>query len=236
MISSEVSTAREMTHSAEAPRVRVLLCAASPVLRARVERLLRPEKGIQIVASVAKLSDVTSPGSRSKADVLLIHGAGSELKSLANLNFPVVLLAEENGLDVLYEALARGVRGVVLSLASSAELALALRATAAGLLVFSAEASDLLAHSLAASVRTRAAAAASPHSDLSEGIIESLTVREHEVLEMMMEGLSNKEIAMQLNVSTHTVKFHISSILAKLGAASRTEAITVGLRRGLITI
>ncbi len=53
---------------------------------------------------------------------------------------------------------------------------------------------------------------------------------------MMMEGLSNKEIALQLNVSVHTVKFHISSILGKLGAASRTEATTIGLRRGLLTI
>jgi DNA-binding NarL/FixJ family response regulator len=65
---------------------------------------------------------------------------------------------------------------------------------------------------------------------------EHLTSREREVLEMMMEGLSNKEIAVHLAISVHTVKFHISSILGKLDASSRTEAITIGLRRGLITI
>ena len=73
-------------------------------------------------------------------------------------------------------------------------------------------------------------------SESLEPIPEELTPREHEVLEMMVEGLSNKEIAVQLNVSVHTVKFHISSILGKLGAASRTEATTIGLRLGLITI
>jgi DNA-binding NarL/FixJ family response regulator len=70
----------------------------------------------------------------------------------------------------------------------------------------------------------------------SDDFLEHFTQREREVLEMMSEGLSNKEIAAQLNISANTVKFHISSILGKLGASSRTEASTIGLRRGLITI
>ena len=53
---------------------------------------------------------------------------------------------------------------------------------------------------------------------------------------MMAEGLGNKEIAARLAISEHTVKFHISSILAKLGAGTRTEAVTIGIRRGLIPI
>ena len=65
---------------------------------------------------------------------------------------------------------------------------------------------------------------------------ESLTNREREVLELVSQGLSNKMIARKLQISEHTVKFHISSISTKLGASSRTEAVSHGLRRGLITL
>jgi DNA-binding NarL/FixJ family response regulator len=65
---------------------------------------------------------------------------------------------------------------------------------------------------------------------------EPLTPREREVLELLAEGLSNKLIARRLQISEHTVKFHVSSIYAKLGASSRTEAVSQGARRGLITL
>lgn len=65
---------------------------------------------------------------------------------------------------------------------------------------------------------------------------ESLTAREREVLELVSQGLSNKLIARQLQISEHTVKFHISSITTKLGVASRTEAVSRGVRLGLITL
>jgi NarL family two-component system response regulator YdfI len=65
---------------------------------------------------------------------------------------------------------------------------------------------------------------------------ELLTPREGEVLRLLADGLGNKEIAIRLNVSEHTIKFHIGSILGKLGASSRTEAVTRGLRSGLIDL
>jgi DNA-binding NarL/FixJ family response regulator len=66
--------------------------------------------------------------------------------------------------------------------------------------------------------------------------VGELTAREIEVLRMLAEGLGNKEIASRLGVTDHTIKFHISSILGKLGAASRTEAVTMGVRMGLILL
>jgi len=70
----------------------------------------------------------------------------------------------------------------------------------------------------------------------AEDYIEELTGRECQVLRLVSAGFGNKEIAAHLAISEHTVKFHISSILGKLNAASRTEAVTLGIRRGLIPI
>jgi len=64
----------------------------------------------------------------------------------------------------------------------------------------------------------------------------TLTAREGEVLRLMALGLPNKTIASRLGISLHTAKFHVAQILAKLGATSRTEAVTLGARRGLITL
>jgi DNA-binding NarL/FixJ family response regulator len=69
-----------------------------------------------------------------------------------------------------------------------------------------------------------------------DALDEALTGREREVLEMVSRGLSNKLIARSLSISEHTVKFHVSSIYTKLGASSRTDAVSKGVRRGLITL
>ena len=69
-----------------------------------------------------------------------------------------------------------------------------------------------------------------------EDMIEDLTAREYEVLRLVSMGLGNKEIAVRLEISEHTAKFHISSILSKLHAGSRTEAVSLGIRKGLIPI
>jgi DNA-binding NarL/FixJ family response regulator len=96
-----------------------------------------------------------------------------------------------------------------------------------------------LAVTLEPYVQTEDAYAASNTADgieLAGRIAEHLTARETVVLRLMALGLVNKEIASRLDISKHTAKFHVSSILAKLGAASRTEAVTIGMTRGLVAI
>ena len=108
-----------------------------------------------------------------------------------------------------------GVGGFLQSNASSEQIVQAIKSVASGLMVFD-----------------RALAPQSPDDEL----LEQLTSRENEVLRLLADGLGNKEIAVKLSISEHTIKFHIHSILGKLGAASRTEAVTRGLRRGIIEL
>jgi DNA-binding NarL/FixJ family response regulator len=75
-----------------------------------------------------------------------------------------------------------------------------------------------------------------PRQMASAALVETLTPREIEVLTMLAEGLGNKEIARQLDISDNTVKFHLASIFGKLGANSRTEAVMQGMRHGLIMV
>ena len=127
-------------------------------------------------------------------------------------------------------------KAILLGDATGAELAAAAHCATAGLLTLSGDLADLVRQGLLAHSREEADDSVGGPAPIADASVEHLTLREREVLEMMMEGLSNKEIAAHLNISAHTVKFHISSILGKLGASTRTEAAAIGLRRGLITI
>jgi DNA-binding NarL/FixJ family response regulator len=82
--------------------------------------------------------------------------------------------------------------------------------------------------------RTNSSAAAENETELA--FVEPLTDRELRVLNLLAEGLSNPQIARLLSISRNTVKFHVSSIISKLGATSRTEAVTIGVKRGLIIL
>jgi len=92
------------------------------------------------------------------------------------------------------------------------------------------------AQALAAGLRFERRYASRDHAEDTIAFQEALTDRELEILDLVADGLSNPEIARRLELSRNTVKFHLSSIMGKLGANSRTEAVTEALRRGLIII
>jgi DNA-binding NarL/FixJ family response regulator len=112
----------------------------------------------------------------------------------------------------------QGVRAVLPSDASAAEILAAIEAAAAGLAVIDPRDLEAL---LSAAAPQPVAESAAP-----------LTARELEVLRMLAEGVANKK----LSISEHTVKFHVAQILAKLNAGTRTEAVTVGIRKGLLLL
>lgn len=134
----------------------------------------------------------------------------------------VVLLTDHVAFDWLNRALHAGARGILPPEPDGEILVAALEAVARGLIVIHPNELHL----------PRAAG----NPALTPEFIEPLTTREREVLQMLSEGLGNKVIAARLKISEHTVKFHVASILGKLGASTRTEAVSIALRRGMILL
>jgi len=162
-------------------------------------------------------------------DVLVLDaGAGPATAALRRLDDAIrppatVLLSDDPSVGLTRAALGAGVRAVLPRGSTVRQIAAAIDAVVAGLVIVHPSALPALRPAPARSASTADAR-------------QPLTPREIEVLGMIAEGLGNKEIAARLGLSGHTVKFHIAAILAKLGAGSRTEAVTIGLRHGLILI
>ena len=129
---------------------------------------------------------------------------------------PTVLLAEQPDAALVRTAARLHIYSVLSMELSTQQLTAAVAATAAGLAVMMPQA-PTDAH------------------DTSPAM-EHLTLREVEVLRLMARGYRNKQVATVLNISEHTVKYHVSSVIAKLGARTRTEAVTIGVMRGLVAI
>ena len=152
--------------------------------------------------------------SASEADVLVREQVPELVDGAPTL--PVVVLAGETP---SLEALRSGARAVLPEDAPPRQIIAAIYAAAAGLAVVPVDESAPLL----------------PRASLDEAT-EPLTAREMDVIEMLAEGLSNKAIAHRLSISEHTAKFHVNSILAKLRAGTRTEAVMRGIRLGLVKI
>jgi DNA-binding NarL/FixJ family response regulator len=192
-------------------RPSVFIVAAAPALRAGLRAMLEPE-GVEVAGDAAQLPDEVD------ADVLLLAGEAP----LDEVDRPVVLLSSDSRQALALQE--RGLSGwaIVPPDAAGDQLLAALNAVARGL---AALAPGLLSGMLAG-----------PAVEVSDPLQEALTPRELEVLQLVSQGLSNKLIARQLGISEHTVKFHVSSTYAKLGAASRTEAVSLAARKGLIAL
>jgi NarL family two-component system response regulator YdfI len=195
--------------------ITVLVGAPSTVVRAGLEALARSHPGIEVVGSAALGEELQRKAIDLLPDVVLADADGHGLDLFPQLQGAAVLLvSEENALQLIRA----GARGVLPQGASSREIGLAIEAVAAGLIVTHPEALD------------------SANGAIPAATPGPLTHREIEVLRMLSEGLANKEIAWRLKISEHTVKFHVSSLFQKLNASSRTEAVTMGVRQGLIML
>jgi NarL family two-component system response regulator YdfI len=215
--------------------IRVFIVAASPLARSGLQSLLA-DRDVEIIGSAPDIDSFVSGIAEAEADALLVDASGEHFESLidsltrfdVSTEIAIILLAAGSVVpwpgETLRAGFRAGVRAVLPVDASPHQLLAALQAVTSGLFVLHPNAVEALAP------------AASPASRQLTELAEPLTRREREVLQMLAAGLANKEIATRLGISDHTAKFHVASILGKLGAATRAEAVTLGIRRGLVLL
>jgi DNA-binding NarL/FixJ family response regulator len=207
----------------------VVVVAAYPAVRAGLRSLIAGEPDITVLAARAGAADEDTPEAAIAPDALLVDveaerpdlprrlaGRYPEAAQVLLLDGPAAYHPPEGDAARPWAALLKD--------AGADEILAALRAVTRGLVV--------LDPAIARSVEPRRPMPIRDSDDLGE----PLTEREGEVLELLALGLPNKTIARRLGISEHTAKFHVGSILAKLGAASRTEAVALAARRGLLVL
>ena len=224
---SHVSAADEGTRQAPTDRIRVLIVDDHEVLVSSLAMVLDAEEDISTAGVATTLEQAHALIGTLKPDVVLLDHRmpdGDGVAAIPSLraqlpSIGVVVLTASSADHVLLAAIQAGASGFLSKTRSLDEVTAAVRAAAAGESVISPE---LLTRLLPRFGR------GSPHS------ASDLTEREREVLALVAEGLSNAAIAERLVVSVHTVRNHIASLSAKLGAHSKLEALSIAVRRGLL--
>jgi NarL family two-component system response regulator YdfI len=211
--------------------IRVLIMAPSSISQRGLEDLLRTSTSLQVVGALSDFGQLSNL-EELQPDVLIAEITGQDrplpeeiLKLSEEAPVAIVLLVDDANSERDLDALRNGVRAVLPRSMSPGGIVAAVEAVGAGLAV-------LLPDGLYTLLRESTAS----HRAVSPPLVEALTPREIEVLGMMVEGWGNKEISTRLGISEHTVKFHVASIMGKLNASSRTEAVTSGIRHGLIML
>jgi DNA-binding NarL/FixJ family response regulator len=212
--------------------LRVLVVASSPLARAGLTALLDGAPGIDIVGQSAGDAELADTLDVYRPDALVWDMGWEPLQNLDRLNeiggaAVLALIADEaTALEASAALIGAGVRGLLLQEARADMLAAALNTIGQGLVV--------ITPAVAAALRADAALITADRQP--DPLIDALTPRELEVINLIAEGLPNKNIAAKLGISEHTVKFHVNAILTKLGAQSRTEAVVRATRMGLIAL
>jgi len=206
----------------------VIVIAAYPTVRAGLQALLAGEPEITVLAARAGAEDDDTPETVSPDALLIdVEADRRDLPVRLAARYPdaaQVLLLDAPGAYQPPEEEQDHPWAALLKDAGADEIVAALRAVASGLVVLDPAIARLTTLRVPTALR------------YGEELGESLTERESEVLQLLALGLPNKTIALRLRISEHTAKFHVGSIMAKLGAASRTEAVATAARRGLLIL
>jgi DNA-binding NarL/FixJ family response regulator len=220
--------------------IRVLLADDHPIVREGLRAVLETQPDFAVVAEAADGQETLQRARETQPDVILldlempvIDGVETmrRLRELRPLPRVIVFTAFDSDERIIH-AVRAGANGYLLKGAPREEIFRAIRVTMeGGSLLQPVVASKLLRH-----MGQRGGAAPAGESREQNSLYEPLTERELEVLRLLAQGMPNKEIAAHLVISERTAKFHVSSIMNKLGATNRTEAVALAAQRGLITL
>lgn len=217
--------------------IRVLIASPYPTTRAGLAAFLTRHDQVEVAGETSNIDDLLRLAETTQPDAIVIDPGEaalewlgedwgfSESESETTALPPVVLLADALERDEIAGAIESGIGALLSREATSEEIVAATQAVIAGLVVIDPRDARRL---IAGSEPERR-----PEPELNG---EHLTARELEILQLISQGFPNKAIAAELGISEHTVKFHVGSILDKLGAASRSEALARAARAGLLIL
>jgi DNA-binding NarL/FixJ family response regulator len=214
-------------------QIRLIIADDHPVVREGLTAILETQPDIDVLAEAADGAQAVELAVEMKPDVVLMDLQMPNLDGVEAIKqikervpeTEVVVLTTYDSDEYIFRGIEAGARGYLLKGANKNELLGAIRAASRG--------EALLPPVVAGKLVERFTQMAQRQATDGE---EALTDRELEVLKLMAQGSRNKEIAHDLNITERTAKAHVSSILGKLGASDRTEAVTVALRKKLITL
>jgi DNA-binding NarL/FixJ family response regulator len=210
--------------------IRVMVADDHPIVREGLSAVLSNQADLKVVGAAGSAAETLRMARELRPDVVLLDlslpdGSGADLVSPLLTDLPELRILVFTAYDAderILTAVRAGARGYLLKGAPGEEIARAVRTVHSGGAYFSPGAAASLL------------AALSAHSTYPVARGGDLTARERDVLRLVAEGLPNKQIARRLGITERTVKFHLSSVLRKLDAASRAQAAVIATQRGLV--
>jgi DNA-binding NarL/FixJ family response regulator len=211
-------------------RIRILVADDHPMLREGLIAVLSTQQDLEVVGEAADGSEVVRLADSLKPDVILLDlempglsgvAALEKLRDADSTARTIIFTAYDTDERIL-GALRAGARGYLLKGAARTEIFDAIRTVHAGGSLLQPVVTNKLLQTMSRAERREET--------------EPLTPREIEVLALLSQGLQNKEISGRLFISERTVKFHVSSLMHKLGTENRTETVTIAAQRGLIQL